>query len=376
MGTSAASPEESPREPADRPDRHEALLEAAERIGQFGSWQWIPTEGDLVWSDNHYRIFGLEPGEISPCPEYIYERAHPDDRAHLVQRVAELGGSGLFRTFDYRIVREDGVRHLRATLAVAEWREDQPHRLIGTVQDLTERRRTEREIEAHLAVTDVLTGWGSLETGAGLLLARLGGAMDCGAGTFWILRGDALEPHELWHDSLVEVPEFEAITEATRLPIGVALAGRAWETQQPAGVVWPGEGHASEREAAAVREGLCCSVAIPAIHREQVLAVVELSSREEVELTERLLRTLTAIGHELGQFLGRRRGELEGPVLTPRELQVLQLAAAGLSAKASAEQLFVSPATVRTHLEHIYTKLGVFDKASAVAEAMRSGLIH
>jgi len=54
---------------------------------------------------------------------------------------------------------------------------------------------------------------------------------------------------------------------------------------------------------------------------------------------------------------------------------VLQLAAEGLSARDAAERLFVSAATVRTHLGNIYARLGVSDKTSAVAKALRLGLI-
>ena len=54
---------------------------------------------------------------------------------------------------------------------------------------------------------------------------------------------------------------------------------------------------------------------------------------------------------------------------------MLRLGARGLSARETAERLVVSPATIRTHMENIYAKLGVSDKASAVATAMRRGLI-
>jgi ATP/maltotriose-dependent transcriptional regulator MalT len=121
--------------------------------------------------------------------------------------------------------------------------------------------------------------------------------------------------------------------------------------------------------------GVRGGVAIPALSGQEVLAVIELASREEAEVTERLMRSLTGIGHEIGQFLSRRRGELEAPVLTAREIEVLALAAEGLPARRTAERLVVSHATIRTHFDNIYAKLGVSDKASAVATAMRLGLI-
>jgi PAS domain S-box-containing protein len=63
------------------------------------------------------------------------------------------------------------------------------------------------------------------------------------------------------------------------------------------------------------------------------------------------------------------------PRLTPREREVLQLAADGRSTRDIAGLLVVSPGTVKTHLQHIYAKLDARDRASAVATAMRLGLI-
>jgi two-component system, NarL family, nitrate/nitrite response regulator NarL len=62
--------------------------------------------------------------------------------------------------------------------------------------------------------------------------------------------------------------------------------------------------------------------------------------------------------------------------LTPREQQVLEGLVRGLSAPQIAAELHVSPATIKTHLKTLYEKLGVSDRAAAVAEAMRRGLIE
>jgi two-component system, NarL family, nitrate/nitrite response regulator NarL len=62
-------------------------------------------------------------------------------------------------------------------------------------------------------------------------------------------------------------------------------------------------------------------------------------------------------------------------VLTPRECEVLQLAAEGNRGSEIARRLGLSPATVKSHFEHAYLKLGARNRAAAVAEAMRLGLI-
>ena len=63
-------------------------------------------------------------------------------------------------------------------------------------------------------------------------------------------------------------------------------------------------------------------------------------------------------------------------MLTRRELEVLTLATQGHSGREIAATLTLSPATVKTHFEHIYVKLGVSDRAAAVAAAIRLGMIR
>jgi two-component system, NarL family, nitrate/nitrite response regulator NarL len=116
-------------------------------------------------------------------------------------------------------------------------------------------------------------------------------------------------------------------------------------------------------------------VAIPIVHADDLLAVIELASTEETALPVRFARSLTAIGYEVGEFLGHRRGELVPPALTARELEVLQLAAQGYSGRQIADRLRISPATIKTHFEHIYAKFGVRCRSAAVAQALRAGLI-
>lgn len=64
------------------------------------------------------------------------------------------------------------------------------------------------------------------------------------------------------------------------------------------------------------------------------------------------------------------------PTLSRRERDVLELAATGLSAPEIARELSISTATVKTHLRNLYEKLGVSERAAAVAEAMRRGLLE
>jgi DNA-binding NarL/FixJ family response regulator len=70
-----------------------------------------------------------------------------------------------------------------------------------------------------------------------------------------------------------------------------------------------------------------------------------------------------------------RAARSEQPLLSARELEVLELVARGSTNRDAAQRLFISEATVKTHLLHVYAKLGVPDRASAVAAAFDRGLL-
>jgi PAS domain S-box-containing protein len=363
--------------PTDRNRRLQRLWAAAERTAQTGSWDLVPSESELLWSDNLYRIFGFEPGAVRPTVEMVVGHTHPDDRARVADAVSRLSADGKLRALTYRITRRDGeLRHLRATLAVTERRDEQPYRLVGTVQDVTDSRRAEREIAAHVAVQEALVEWTTIVPGAGRLLAALGTALDCTAGAFWVPSGEVLVARVVWRADAVEPDPSAGARGARRLARGSGLAGRVWEAGKPLAWTLGDAATGGPPAVAPTTAALTGAIAVPAIDGAEVLAVVELNSDREMRVGERLMRSLHGIAYELGHFLARRRAELGTQRLTAREVEVLQLGAAGLTARMSAERLMVSAGTIRTHLENIYLKLGVSDKASAVATALRLGIIE
>ncbi|MEY9843427.1 response regulator [Streptacidiphilus sp. MAP5-3] len=74
------------------------------------------------------------------------------------------------------------------------------------------------------------------------------------------------------------------------------------------------------------------------------------------------------------RLLGRVRSKR--PTLSPRETEILELLAEGLANRQISKRLFISEATVKTHLVHIYDKLGVDSRTAAIAAGMQSGLIR
>src|SRR5581483_6305939 len=102
--------------------------------------------------------------------------------------------------------------------------------------------------------------------------------------------------------------------------------------------------------------------------REQIVDAVLACSRGETVVPAELTGALVA---EI-----RMRGVSEGPALTDREQEILRLISDGKSLPEIAKELFLGVTTVKTHVQHVYEKLGVSDRAAAVAEAMRRRLIE
>jgi DNA-binding CsgD family transcriptional regulator/PAS domain-containing protein len=356
--------------------RREALFNSAEVVAHMGSWELAAESGELLWSDNLYRIYGYEPGAVTSAPELVFEVTHPDDEERVRSTVARLADTGVMAPLDYRIVLPGrGVRYVRATLAVTETRDGRPWRMVGSVHDLTEQRRAERETAVYAAVSRALAQWKSLDQGAVVLLAGVAEALEFSVGVLWLEVEDALVARALWRSRLIDLQEFEAATRQRRVPPGAGIVGRVWQSRQP--VSSPNRPHDPTwwRGQVAARLGLRSAIAFPVLFGEEVLAVLEFHSTAEEALPDRLMESLTGVGSVVGQFLARRRGELLPPPLTRREVEVLRLAAQGLQSRQIATELVLSPSTVKTHFEHIYAKLEVGDRASAVATALRVGLI-
>ena len=105
------------------------------------------------------------------------------------------------------------------------------------------------------------------------------------------------------------------------------------------------------------------------VERAEVCDAIQAVARGETVLPPSLQAGLVAEVRALG-------AAPERPWLTEREHEVLVLIAEGLSAPGVAARLHLAPGTVKTHLGHLYDKLGVSDRAACVAEAMRRGLLE
>ncbi|WP_426614411.1 trifunctional serine/threonine-protein kinase/ATP-binding protein/sensor histidine kinase [Bradyrhizobium sp. McL0616] len=147
--------------------RSRAFLAEGQRMSRTGSWSWNLATGKVVWSDEHFRIFGFAPSEQpEPTFEWFLERIHWEDRPFLEQRVDAAVRSGGEFAFDFRIVLRDGaVKYVHGVGRPVREKEGDINEYIGTTIDVSDRKISEdalRKAQADLAHVTRLTTMGEL----------------------------------------------------------------------------------------------------------------------------------------------------------------------------------------------------------------------
>lgn len=126
----------------------QATLDKAQEIAHVGSWDWNIKTGMLTWSDEIYRIFGVQPGEFPATYEAFLGMIHPDDRKKVADAINNsVSSPEKIYDIEHRIIQPDGgERIVQEQGVVYLGRNGEPERMIGAVLDITQQKRQEEEL--------------------------------------------------------------------------------------------------------------------------------------------------------------------------------------------------------------------------------------
>src|SRR6201997_2558167 len=125
--------------------RREAYLAEAQRLSHTGSFGWKPVSGDIVWSDETYRIFEYDPAEKMTF-DRIIKRVHPEDRALVLETTERASATGVAFDSTHRLLFADGrIKHLHVVAKPLQSACDDLE-FAGAVTDITEAKQAEERI--------------------------------------------------------------------------------------------------------------------------------------------------------------------------------------------------------------------------------------
>jgi PAS domain S-box-containing protein len=293
--------------------QNEAKLEEAQRLTHVGYWDRNLQTNVLTWSDETYRIFGLQPDDPIGTLEHVGERIHPEDRALMREAVSEAIRGGNRYDLEYRVVRPTGeVRTVQSRGEVTRDSSGRPYGMFGSVQDITERKRAEQRRLAQHRVTQILAEAPTLEEATPQLLQALCEGLGWDLGALWQADRQAgvLRCVAFWRRASVKAPQFETASRAMTFRPGCGSPGSVWLTREPAYFSDFGRDANLPRTPMAAAEGLRAACAFPILlGGGEVLGVIELFSRETRPPDADLLNMMVTIDSQVGQFIERKRAE-------------------------------------------------------------------
>ncbi len=254
------------------------------------------------------KVLGIPVEELlsKPYAEFV----HPDDRDRteaVAQRIDE-GEQAI--SFENRYRCADGSYRWLLWNATPSMEQK---RVFAVARDITRSKEAERRLSTGYAVTRVLAEAESLDAAVPYLLMSICEGLSWDLGALWRVDDtvNVLRCMDLWHPPNLNFPTFVEATRKSHFRRGMGLPGRVWESCQPAWLPDIQQGPNFPRGAFAIAEGLHSAFAFPIRLGDHVAGVIEFFTRQRRKLEPDLMEMFDSIGSQIGQFIERRRAEME-----------------------------------------------------------------
>jgi PAS domain S-box-containing protein len=290
--------------------KNETYLAEAQRLTHTGSWAFDPSAGKVVyWSDEMFRIYGRDPRRESlPTYDELVRLVHPDDRDGFKQSVERGIRNKAEMTFDYRTVMADGtVRYLQSTRRVGLDKAGTVVETVGTLVDVTERKRAEQRLLVQYRVTRILAEAATLDEATPKILQAMCECLGWDSGSLWRIDREAgvLRHAERWHAPSVVAPQFDDDIRLSTFRPGSGIPGQAWASRAPIFIPDIAQDPEARHRDAAAREGFHAASAFPILLGSEVLGVMGFVSRNVWRPDQSLLDVMATLGSQIGQFTKR-----------------------------------------------------------------------
>ncbi|HEY2116793.1 MAG TPA: PAS domain S-box protein [Candidatus Angelobacter sp.] len=268
---------------------------------------WVAADGAILWANRaELSLLGYTRDEY--LGHHIAE-FHADKNAiqDILQRLTsgeELHG------YKSRLLCKDGsIRDVRIHSNVLARDGKVAYTRCFTI-DVTEQERSQRRIAAQHAVSRLLAESDGLAAIAKPILETLCGGSDCDMGSLWLVQEGKLRCLQTWRSNK-EFPELDHINASASFSKGEGLPGRIWAGNKPVWIEDVAVDSNFPRAPMAIKDGVRSAFGFPLSTNQGPLGVIEFFSCDQKKTDEEFMGMISSVGHQIGQFLVRKKAEHE-----------------------------------------------------------------
>ncbi|NQV36455.1 MAG: PAS domain S-box protein [Candidatus Marinimicrobia bacterium] len=137
--------------------KYQKRLAYAQSIAHVSDWEWEVSTNKVTWSDELFRIYGYEPGDFTLDFDFVKNQMHPDSLAEFMDALDKALKGEKTNEIDYKFFRKDGsIGVLYATGDIIRDEKGNPLKMVGIVQDITQRKQAELELQEATQMKEML----------------------------------------------------------------------------------------------------------------------------------------------------------------------------------------------------------------------------
>ncbi len=227
------------RAAAEALQKSEGRLKEAQKIAHLGNWDWDIETNELFWSDEVYRVFGFNPGEIDLNYESFLCCVHPDDRGYVMDSIEMAIEGEASYSIDHRALQVDGtIRIVHEQGEVFRDDEGKAVRMVGTVQDVTEQKKVEEGIRRSHKAQKVVNAILALSLEPLTLDEQLNQTLDLILSIPWLSSESKGSIYLIENDPDLLILKMhrgfkeEQLALCSTVPVGKCICGRAAESRK------------------------------------------------------------------------------------------------------------------------------------------------
>lgn len=277
----------------------------------IASWSWDLVTGKIIYSPFFKYLLGYTEEEFPDTLDSLEKNLHPEDKDKIFALSKRDPGPYVVES---RLRCKNGENTwFQFSGAVDADAQGNPNRVAGSIADIDIHKKAQQRLAAQYEITRIMSENHYSQGIYVKILQAMCEKLNWQFASMWMINteDDRLQCIGLWHKDLTQMKEFEHMTRSIHFERGQGLPGRVWSLEKPVWVENVVIDKNFPRAPFAKKAQLHAAFAFPILLENKIIGVIEIFTHKFLPPDEELLKTMGAIGPQIGQFIKRKKAENE-----------------------------------------------------------------